>query len=673
MKEDSAVAFLCRVALCLVLSGLGLMSGPIEAKDKDIDAEYLALKDCPDEPGCPAIYLLDETVLNDDLPHPKLSRRLMIKVFTADAIDEYADVEVQSVAGSIDIRGLSGRTILPDGTVIPLDQDNVSVKTSLKRGKTRFRTKTAKFPGVVPGAIIDCSWDLVSPRSSNFTEHVWQIQQRIPVLLTRIDVKGGEIPFKSLKTGLQEVEVHHEKPDKRTDRFWAKDIPSLPEEPLGPPDDAVRARMYFFISDLQMGWMGDYAGRVAGFAADYIGEAPGVHEAVARLVAAGDTPLEKVKKIYRFVQEKVGSEEQRLEETGEDQSADPTSIDEVLTRGYGDAGDRAILFVAMAQAAGLDSALLLIASRDETLLDTRIPDDSQFDTFAAAVQTGGNRWTFYDPAVRHCPFGMISSSKEGGVPNAILVAPRKGAGEPYMDTIANTLIPRHRAAAYQVASIPFSVARKNVLTREATVTLTENGEAEVVVTDKGTGLVDLDHRAAYADLPEEKRKEALLSHLRDGIPRAQLERAEFTGIDSFDDPATMEYAFTVDGLAPPVGGRILLTPSIFDAARPVPLTSESRVTPVNFPHTQRTVERISFELPPGYEVDELPKPTQVREGPFSFVANCILSDGKLILTRRLEIGAAVWSVADYPRLRAFFQKVQESDRQVVVLKQGSPS
>ena len=138
--------------------------------------------------------------------------------------------------------------------------------------------------------------------------------------------------------------------------------------------------------------------------------------------------------------------------------------------------------------------------------------------------------------------------------------------------------------------------------------------------------MDSDHRFSYGDY-RGKRKDALVERLHRRMPRAQLVSAEFTDIDSFDDPATLNFTFTLDHLRSVVGDRILLTPSRFDAPKPVPLTSDKRLTPVSFEHAQTTSQRITYHLPAGYEVGELPKPALIREGALSFVANCMMVDG----------------------------------------------
>src|SRR5262245_28274727 len=108
-------------AVPLILAALVFLSpGVAPAKDKEIDPSYLAMKDCPSEPGCAALILLDETELSNDSAQARVSHHRLIKVFTEEGISKYSDVDLYAEVGSDDIRNLAGRTILPDGTILPL-------------------------------------------------------------------------------------------------------------------------------------------------------------------------------------------------------------------------------------------------------------------------------------------------------------------------------------------------------------------------------------------------------------------------------------------------------------------------------------------------------------------------------------------------------------------------
>ncbi|HET6373429.1 MAG TPA: DUF3857 domain-containing protein [Candidatus Polarisedimenticolia bacterium] len=643
------------------------LGGALAAGDA-IDPNFLALKDCPAEHGCPAVVLLDETELNNESNRSRFTRRRMTKLFTQEGIERYADVTLPAAVGGWDVRNLQGRTILPDGTTIQLKQDNVSVKY-LRQGKRHSRVKSATFPGVVPGAIIEWSFDILLDARTFITEDTWDLQQDLPVLTTKYTLKQGPLAMAWGASGLEKVGFTHTNPFKNVNYFNAVNVPGVPDEPLAPSDDALRSRLYFYLPEVQQSWIGVMLGKISGRAGAFTEQAPGIADKVKELVLSADSATEKVRKIYRFVQERIATEEQRADETSEAKSKDAEHAGDVLSRGFGDEYERTLLFLALVKEAGLENGLLVVKSRYGGPLNVEIPDENQFDSYAAAVKTELG-WTFYDPAVRHCPFGMISAEKEGGVNNAALVHPQKGAGRPREGKIQNLLFTTSDPVPYALVGIPYSAAAKNVLQRDATVTVGPDGSVELECSEKGTGLADLDLRAPYEGRDETARKQALEERLSKELPGAKLTGVSFEDLDSFDKQARITYKLALPGEAAAAPDRILLTPSLFNVGRPNPFTAETRRSAVLFPHAQRTIERTTIAIPSGHAAADLPAPIVVRDPPFLLTANWSLDGTNVIFTRRLEIDAATWPAADYPRLKAFFAKVQEADRQVLVLKKA---
>lgn len=653
----------------LAASALGGSGGPASRAASDLDPAWTALSDCPGEPGCHAIVLLDETEWSNESNRSRYSYRRVLKVFTKEGVDRYGNIEVRSEVGGAEIRNLEGRTILPEGRRIDLDQKNVFVKY-LRRGKRRIKVKGATFAGLVPGAIIEYSYDTILDPYSFVTEDRWDVQQEIPVLHSRYTLKQGPLTVGWRQAGMPGVKIEHVNPFKNVHRFSSERIPSLPREPHGGPVEALRARQHFFLPELQTRWLDEMVGRVAGNAGAFIDSPPGVAEKVKQLVAADDTPIVKVRKIYDFVQREIGTEDRRAGAEGEAAVKDAANAGDVLARGYGDEFERTLLFLALVKAAGMEHGFLMIASRLSGNLIRELPDETQFDSFAAAVKTGDS-WTFYDPATRHCPFGMIAAEKEGGTFNAVLFTPQKGAGRPREGRIQILRTTVYDPWPFSLAAIPFSVAGKNVLLREATISLDAEGAADVEVSEQGTGQVDIERRGVFEGLDEQGRRTALLETVRAALPQAELVSASFADIDSFERPARIRYRLRVPAAASLAGDRLLITPSLFDAGRSNPFIEPARRTPVHFPYAHRSQETIRIELPAGYAPGDVPAPTVLRDPPFVFASSIASEEGRLVLTRRLDVEVAVSPVEQYPRLKAFFEKVQETDRVTIALSKGS--
>jgi len=627
--------------------------------------KFLSLTDCPGEPGCPALILLDETTLDNTFKHAQVHRRHVVKVFTPSGVQDFADVLLYDAAGVYTRPVLTGRTILPDGRAVALGKENIHMKEERHAGRVRVRRNSVTFPGVVPGAIIDCSWTEVHNITGKISRFTWGVQREIPVMKSVFTMKERLLGFEGVDAGLQRFHVGSS-PERASSRFTASNIPSLPKEPLSPPFAELQFRVSFFVKALEKEWLGETAGVMAGKAGLFMDDSPRVAALVSRLVPATDPPAAKAATIYRYVQEKVGTEEDRLEAAAARKERQDVNADEVLARGYGDSMQRTFLFLAMAKAAGLEGSLLIVATRDNAILDVRLPDPGQFDDLAAAVRIG-EQWVYYDPATKHCPIGSVAPEKEGVGANALLVAPRKGAGAGRIVLVDTFGSQRTEVEPYKLVSIPVSQASRHVLSREAQVEPHEDGSAEIDVTEKGAGLVDLDIRRRFELLGEEERRAEVVAALARAQPLAQSLTFSLEDISSFDRQARIRYRYTVPDFVRVLQDRLMMTPSVFESRQPMPFGSETRFAPVVFQHAQKTRDRIVIKIPEGYEVPVLPERRLLREGPFQLTAVFSRELDTIVFTRILEVDAIVWPADGYARLRGFFMKVQEADRQELVL------
>lgn len=647
------------VLLC-VMFGLSAVVSPLHAAAETVTDEHRDIKDCPAEPGCPALILLDERELNNESGRTKYTSRRVIKFFTKEGIDDYGQIDTYAVIGGNEVRNMKGRTILPDGSEVKLGLDDIHLKW-LKRGKRRIRVKSATFPGIVPGAIVEYSYDVVTKQNSYMTETQWDIQQNLPILTSRFILKQGKYGMGWSQGGTEPVKVEHAAPFKNVNNFVAKNVPSLPDEPFGPPIGTLQARIQFGLPEVAKVWIGSLAGRYAGFMATYL-EGEGIDAKAKELVGAETSPTIKLRKIYDFLQEKIGAPA-----ADEEEDEKPTeNAGQDLARGHGNEFERTMLFMALAKAAGIETGLLLIASRDNGKLEQDFMDESQFDAYAVAAKTGQG-WTFYDPAIRHLTFGMISPEKEGGAENAIMVQPNKEAGRIKTAVVQNLQYTLYEPGPYGVVGIPFSAATKNTLKRDTRVTIDAEGTGLVEVSRQGAGHVDLEHRRAYGPLTEEERREALAERVREEIPSAELVSSEFLDIDAFGKEARVNYTMSVPKLATIVGNRMIISPAVLQSSAANPFTAETRRTPVEFDYAYRHQDKVVIMVPEGYEAGELPGPVTVRDEPFVLTVTYAQAADQIVMTRRLDVNAAVWPVEEYARLKAFSEKVHEANRVAITL------
>ena len=636
---------------------LAPVAAPLAGK---IDPAHLALKDCPDRKGCPALVLLDETTLNNEPVRARLSYHRQIKIFTEAGADQYGTFEIFEEIGSDAIRDVKGRTILPDGSSVGLNHSQITIKTAYKSGKTRIRIWKGRFPSVAPGAIVEYSYDNVTATPGYYTGFLWSVQQDIPVLSTTFTLKHGKTQFHWAETGADPTPIRHTSEFENADEFFAGNVPALPLEPLGPPAHTWTKRVHFHPEGLQNSWLPTVAVIIGGGAGRMMATSVASSTKAKELTTGAETPQEKAQRIYAFVQGTI-SEPSSM---GDHMLA--SDVDEVLQRGYGTDYERTILFISLLQHAGLKAELLAVVGRDWATLDPFLPDPDQFDSWATSVLIGAV-WRYADPATRNLPFGELAPGKENVVANALPIKAVAGGVSRDVQGIVALLGPivfgsESSFDPNSLVTIPVTPAARNLTMREAVVRIEASGAARLEVTEGSLGQAALEARRLHADATPQERSDRLEHEVGRRFPGARLLEARFEGFDNPAQKATIIYAADLPSFATSAPGRLLIVPSVFPG-QAHPFATTERRTPVTLPRTVKTVDRIRFALPEGYEIRERPEPVRLQDGPLLFETWFDDDEqGGVVFTRRLEIGQIVWPPADYGRLRAFHEAVVAADR-----------
>lgn len=179
-----------------------------------IPKDDLALKDNPANPGSSAM-ILERQVYTDDEKRIQ-TEWLRIKVLTEEG-RAYADVEIPYLAKGTTIEGIRGRTVRPNGSVIPFDGTTFD-KVVAKYRRLLYEAKTFALPGVEVGSVIEYAYTLRwKERLPDYVRNsagyifqegwtvpttTWTVQQKLfarhAVFIIR-PVKGGHLDFAKVR------------------------------------------------------------------------------------------------------------------------------------------------------------------------------------------------------------------------------------------------------------------------------------------------------------------------------------------------------------------------------------------------------------------------------------------------------------------------------------------
>lgn len=622
-----------------MLSGL---AGPAPAwagaKWTEPTAEELQMKADPAAPGAEAVYLyLEQTADDQKHEHTYYAR---IKVLTEGG-REYADVVMPYWNHAEKIRGVEGRTIHSDGTVVPFTGKPWQ-KELVKSGGLRIMEKGFTLPDVEVGSILEYRY---MTTYDDWWAPQWYLQQPIFVHEAHyhfVPGPGGKVFATRFLPPNADVN------EKKGWELRVANVPAQVDEDDSPPLHDLGYRVLFYYMDGRASSAEQYwanAGAYWSTSVDNWVAADQLKPAVAQIVAPGDSDEQKLRKIYAAVMQLENTtftrERSEAEETpGERKAANAA---DVWQQRSGNRQQIALLFVGLARAAGLKVYAMRVTNRDENVFSKNETDWDQLDDLIAIVNLGGIE-TYFDPGERYCAFGEMYwiHTWTGGV--------------------------RQVDNGTEVATTPYPVATDTSTIREADLTLDATGQVHGTIRVEMTGNTALRWReeALFTDAEEAKKEfgDGLQSEMPSGTTATMQNMAPLA---DFGPPlvATLAVSGT---LGTKTGRRLFLPGTFFESQAKPRFATATRVNPVYLRYPYRMRDTVKMTLPPGSSAEIVPKDADI---PFAtnaaFTAKYRVTGNVYAYDRDERVSKILYPVADYPALRDYFQKVNTQDEGQLVL------
>jgi hypothetical protein len=416
-----------RLLCCASLIGtlLTLTSPSARAQWTPPTPEELSMTAQPEVPGASAVYLFREETTDDRLHMFSIYTRL--KVLTEGG-KEYANVELPYSTGESGraIDDIQGRTIHPDGTIIPFTGKPYEKLIEKTRG-AKVMAKVFTLPNVEVGSIIEYRYTLRYSDTIFFAPE-WYIQSDLwtrkghyvwrPVDLNHINLMGDRgdrstiiawTPILPVGTTVQQTRLPGSgvKDGQTTLEVNAHDIPPAPDEDFMPPIQSLTYRVLFYYSayrSTEEYWKNE--GKLWSKTRDkFIGPGHGVIAAVKDLTPPSDSQEQKLRKLYAAVMQLENTDYTREHTSSEEKAEgfkEVHNTDDIWARKRGNDDQLTELFVAMARAAGMKAYLADVTNRDRHLFMRSYLSFDQLDDYLAIVNIDGKE-QYFDPGSRYCP------------------------------------------------------------------------------------------------------------------------------------------------------------------------------------------------------------------------------------------------------------------------------
>jgi tRNA threonylcarbamoyladenosine modification (KEOPS) complex Pcc1 subunit len=644
--------------------------GTLHAQFRTPTQEELQMKDDPRAPGAAAVYL-DYSEFDDDPLHHQIVT-VRIKVLQEKG-KELATVEVPYEKRFSSIADVRGRTIHADGTIIPLNVKPEDLMT-FREGEKQYGKRVFTLPSVEVGSILEYTvtyqyddydappptWEMQGDyyvHKAHYSYRPYPTYQPGANLSTasfrrRFDGNGD------LTSNLIWVTILPKGASVKADasgRYLLDiaDVPALPNEDNMPPLDVYRYRVEFYYSSsrrTQDFWplIEKHWSREVDHFAD---PSKAIHEAVNGLIAPGDSDLDKAKKIYKAVAALENTDYTRSRSAAERKQLKirtPRRAGDIWAQKSGDSEEIALLYLAMARAAGLHVAAAKVADRQKRTFDLAFLSARQMEDTVILLTIDGKLYPL-DPGEKMCSFGQLSwrHASAGGMM-------QKTSGDPVIGT-------------------PPTVYTDNKTTRVADLNLDAQGHIEGTINVIMTGQSALYWRQQALRIDPDELKKQYDQTLESMVPpgvEAHLDH--FLGIDNPD--ASLVAVVQTRGQLGAVTARRLILPAFFFEARGTTpfVKQEVRQTSVDMHYAEAVSDEVTLHLPAGVSIEGAPVNRKEIWKDHAYLSVVARSEaGQIVLSRALGHSFTFVSPEEYQDLRAFYQKVAASDQQQLVLKTES--
>lgn len=615
--------------------------------------EELKMTAEPSAPNAEAIYLYREESTDNHLHMQSTYVRLKI---LRDEGKRYGDVEISGYSQDYQITDVQGRTIHPDGTVVPFTGKPYE-KLLFKTKTNQYKAKVFSLPDVETGSILEYRYKLRYDDDLVVTPE-WQVQtplftrkahfHLVPtdrLVISHTDngsVTSSLVYSKILPPG-SDVAFKRDAYD-----LDVANVRGLPKEEYEPPMDAIAYRVRFYYTNKRTSqeyW--DQYGKSWSKRVDKFAEPSGaIPSAAQELTSGAKTQDEKLQKLYDAVMKLENTRFTREHSTDENRAEGVKKVKsaaDVLALKRGSGEDIALLFLALARAAGFKAYAMQVTNRDRSFFQAGYLDSDQLDDTLVIVMVDGKE-KFFDPGERYAGYGQLHWK------HSQAVGLRQQDGKPV------------------IAAAPGNTYKETIIQRIADLKLAPDGALSGEATILCTGVQALHWRQKALEGDEVALKKEFDDQLGYDLPAGIILHTDhFLGLT--DQTSTLMVRMAVAGsLGTATGKRIFLPVSVFAGGSHNPFTSSHREEPIDlrFPYLEK--DEVTLHLPPGLEAETVPKTAKVELPQMAlYVSEASTSGQTISFKRNFVIANVLYTADEYGKLKGFFDDVSEKDRAQAVL------
>lgn len=608
----------------------------------------------PKAPGAMAVILFREVDRDDSARIAHEDVYFRVKILTEEG-RKYADIEIPFLKEQSNVSNIHARTIEPDGSVVNFG-GQVFDKQIVKAHGVKYLAKTFALQNVQVGSILEYYYTIdMSDQYIGFSSH-WIISNELFTRNAKFTLKpyAGDNPPLNLRWTWNTLPAGTVQPAEGVNHIVSlevHDVPAFQTEDYMPPENELKSRVDFIYSedpferDPQVYWR-KRGKKLNGWLEGYVGKKGPMEQVVSQIVAPGDTPEMKLKKIYARVQQ-IRNTSYEAEKSEEEQKREkekaPTNVEDLWKKQYGDGVELTWLFLALARAAGFDASGVWVADRANYFFSPQTMDSSRLDANVVVVKLNGQD-TYFDPGAAFVPFGVL----------------------PWTETGVTGLKLDKDGGTWVQTTLPPS--GDSVIHRKAVLKFSEGGDLEGKLIVTYSGLEGAQRRVEERLADDAARKKYLEDEVKEWIPAAC--DVDLTNQPDWksSDPLVAEFNVKIPGWVQGAGKRALLTVGLFAGPEKHLFDHSERVHPIYFSFPFERDDDVSVDLPLGWQISNVPAPQNNVGHVVGYTMHAENDKGTLHLKRTLNMDVLLLEPKFYAALRSFYQMVRTSDEAQVILQ-----
>jgi len=267
---------------------------------------------------------------------------------------------------------------------------------------------------------------------------------------------------------------------------------------------------------------------------------------------------------------------------------------------------------------------------------------SQFNHCIAVAEIDG-KIIWLDPTDDTCPFGDIPGGDQG---REVLVFFEDGA---------------------RFLRTPVLQPERNKHLGQMEIQIGTNGGINVRAKDSFQGWPDRAMRSRLQWRDPRERMDFMKELVVDGCPGAILESCSFSPVDDLNMPVSIEYRVSAPDYVKRAGDLVLFrVPWLSNGTDHV--AKEERIHPLTWGDTYSSEERISIQIPKGYQVRYLPESFELDLPFVSYRLDYENRGDRIVLRTREERKVRTIEVDQYGDFKKYEEKIAKELDKLIILE-----